>query len=383
MKVSFQNLPRCYRDLSPLGHDATHNPEFETCEFYRTYADLEELIKITEDMFHKMALTVNVIEFVDMKPPWRRLDFIPVLQAEMGCTLPSLDDPDLDPTSNLISMMKERSIKLPNHVTLPSLMDTLCAHYIEPKCDNPTWIIYPPDCLSPLSKSFTHNETGQTVAAKAELFVRRRELVNTYEEENSPIAQRKKFQRQSELNHSRKPDQEIDESYVEALEYGMPPTGGWGCGIERLTMLFSGANRISDTLAFGSIKNVLGLTLHTRSPIESEKENVESLEKTSSDDPMETERLTRLFSGADPVSDTLPFGSLKSAMEAGLHTKSSFKSKEENVEAPKKTSNNSEKSINVTEEKSIDSEGDLGSLKESLINSRDAELREGEIPKKM
>ena len=206
-----------------------------------------------------MAIAVNVLEYVDLAPPYDRLDFTQAIEAEMGRELPKLDSPDLNPAPILIEMMRERSIKVPEHPTLPHLLDRLSSHYLEPQCQRPTWIVNPPECLSPLSKSFPHRTTGQMVAARAELFVHGQEIVNTYEEENSPIEQREKFIRQLKYNKTTSINEELDESYLEALEYGMPPTGGWGCGIERLTMLFGGTKRIADTLAFGTLKNVVAL----------------------------------------------------------------------------------------------------------------------------
>ena len=169
MKVSHWNLPVRRKDSQVLGYDLTHNPEFETCEFYRTYTDLEELIKTTEQMFQEMSVAVDVIEYVDFTPPLKRLDFIPFLQDKLGFTLPKLDDASVDPVPILINIMKERQIAIPVHRTLPHLLDKLSAHYLEPECQSPTWIIHPPECLSPLAKSFTHAETGQTVAAKSRI----------------------------------------------------------------------------------------------------------------------------------------------------------------------------------------------------------------------
>jgi lysyl-tRNA synthetase class 2 len=115
-----------------------------------------------------------------------------------------------------------------------------------------------PACLAPLSKSFLDPKTDQLVSARVELFIQSREIANMYEEENSPFEQKRKFVEQAKW----KDDENravIDESYIAALEWGLPPTGGWGCGIDRLCMLFSGASRISDVLPFGSLKNVVNL----------------------------------------------------------------------------------------------------------------------------
>lgn len=94
------------------------------------------------------------------------------------------------------------------------------------------------------------------MAARGELFVEGKEVVNTYEEENSPFEQRRKFEDQLRFSKAAGEPGEIDESYLEALEWGLPATGGWGCGVDRLVMLFTGAKRIGDVLPFGNLRAV-------------------------------------------------------------------------------------------------------------------------------
>lgn len=237
----------------------THNPEFWTCEFYQTYTSIEELISMTEKMFLQMSMRVNKDTEIDFTSPFRRLDFITTVEKASGLTLPKLTDKDAD--VKLIKLMEDKRIPIPSNPSLPRLLDKLCSEYVEILCDAPTWIIHPPSCISPLAKSFRHDKRDQWVAARAELFVNRQEIVNTYEEENNPYIQRAKFEKQRRFNRAEDIDDEgkIDESYLQALEWGMPPTGGWGCGIERLCMLFSGTNRIADTLSFGTLRNVVSL----------------------------------------------------------------------------------------------------------------------------
>lgn len=255
-----------YKTDNTLGIDLSHNPEFTTCEFYRSYADIEELINTTERMF--LGLSRVVISAVhtdcravyppkhDFSPPLPRLDFIPALEAAMGKQLPELSGPDAQ--DKLIALFNECNIPLPSIPTLPRLLDKLSAKYLESKCFEPTWIINHPECLSPLSKSFIHPDNQQRISARAELFVRNTELVNCYEEENSPKEQRRKFEDQLRF-HEGDEGVGIDESYLHALEWGLPPTGGWGCGIDRLCMLFSGTDRIADVLSFGTLRNVVAL----------------------------------------------------------------------------------------------------------------------------
>ncbi|KAL9633843.1 MAG: hypothetical protein Q9164_004446 [Protoblastenia rupestris] len=270
------------------GIDLNHNPEFWTCEFYMTYADLDKLIRMTERiLLHLSNLTAKLItwNFVsltaskeDFRPPYRRLDFIPAIEAELGSTLPDLASPAAE--SELMQLFRDYHINLPTSPTLPRLLDKLSVEYLEPQCSAPTWIVNHPECLSPLSKSFDHPGNGQRVTARAELFVNKQELVNTYEEENSPIEQRRKFEMQLRFKDSENPASIIDEDYIQALEWGMPPTGGWGCGIERLCMLFAGTNRIADTLSFGTLRNVVALGRTKKQPFKPSRVETRIIENT-------------------------------------------------------------------------------------------------------
>ncbi|KAI1934240.1 mitochondrial lysine-tRNA synthetase [Ophidiomyces ophidiicola] len=247
------------------GLDKTHNPEFTTCEFYQTFADLECLMRMTEDLLaglsEELSCSDGKLSTLDptganFETPFRRLDFIPALENAMGHSLPDLKS--LDATTMVVELFSRLVIPLPDHISLPRLLDKLCAVYLEPQCTNPTFIMNHPECMSPLSKSYTHPTCNQVVAARAELFVGGKEVVNAYEEENSPFEQRRKFQDQL-LHRDPENPGELDESYLQALEWGLPPTGGWGCGIDRLVMLFTGVHRIGDVLSFGNLRSVARL----------------------------------------------------------------------------------------------------------------------------
>lgn len=247
------------------------------CEFYMAYANLEELMAMTQTMLS--SLRKSLMEVADrmgfdreeldsntaaLRPvdhgAFPRLPFIPTLESKLGFKLPNLDSPDI--AGQLYNIMSDAGIPPPSQPTVPRLLDALCNHYIEPLCDAPTFITEHPVALSPLAKSFRCPHTGQMVSARAELFINSREYANMYEEENSPIEQRAKFLQQLEFRGS---DTAVDgqelneESYLEALEYGLPPTGGWGLGLDRLVMLFTGSKRIGDVLPFGTLRNVVGL----------------------------------------------------------------------------------------------------------------------------
>jgi lysyl-tRNA synthetase class 2 len=261
------------------GIDLSHNPEFTMCEFYNAYASLQDLINQTEELISGLAQhsqelistklsSLPPVDLARYQRPYKQLEFIPELQSRLGFTLPDLASDTAK--EDLISLLEAHSIPLAAEVKsqpLPKFLDKLAGDYLEPdSAEAPLFITHHPACMSPLSKSFTCPKTNQIVSARTELFVGGRELANMYEEENSPFAQRRKFVEQALRHHDPDAGEDVvvDESYIQALESGLPPTGGWGCGIERLVMLFSGARRISDCLSFGNLRNVVGLSAGAR-----------------------------------------------------------------------------------------------------------------------
>lgn len=252
------------------GVDATHNPEFSICEFYEAFATLDDLMARTETMLHELQTAFDSLRNtqlqglpslpIDLQGPYKRLEFIPALEEQMGRSLPQLSSSKAHP--RLLTIVNEADLPIPAKPTVPRMLDALAGHYLEPLCQEPTFIINHPACLSPLSKYFLCRKTNEIVAARAELFIQGREYANMYEEENSPFEQRRKFEDQLKyraVDGESDGKAEVDESYLEALEWGLPSTGGWGCGMDRLVMLFSGRERMADVLAFGSLRNVVGL----------------------------------------------------------------------------------------------------------------------------
>ncbi|CAI4218613.1 unnamed protein product [Parascedosporium putredinis] len=308
------------------GIDGTHNPEFTMCEFYSAYTNLRDLVKRTEDLLSGLAAHCHQLISTELKSlppvdaklfeaPFTYVEFVPALESALGFHLPNLASETALP--DLITVLKLANIHVPGGApnTLPKLLDRLAAIYLEPlSFEGPLFITHHPTCMSPLSKSFICPKTGQEVSARAELFINGRELANMYEEENNPDVQLYKMlqYRQCAIERNKNAtleddvlvdeveaesdlvdevmeqtnvmdalgdeaepvdlaieeaiDEEapaVDRSYIQALRAGLPPTGGWGCGIERLVMVFSGAKRISDCLSFGTLKNVVSLNAGT------------------------------------------------------------------------------------------------------------------------
>lgn len=256
-----------------LGIDATHNPEFTICEFYEPHANLDDLIQRTENLFSVLKSTVEQLAEensivrdniklpdISFEAPFKRLEFIPTIERAINRRLPDLSGPTA--LDDVVALYKELNTPLPEDPTLPRILDELAALYIEPLCTSPTFITHHPEVMSPLAKSFKDPATGQILSRRVELFIQGREYVNAYEEENSPFEQRRKFEQQlvhRDPSEKALTDRGVDESYIEALEWGLPPTGGWGCGIDRMVMLFSGTGRIADVQPFGTLRNVVAL----------------------------------------------------------------------------------------------------------------------------
>lgn len=264
------------------GADRMHNPEFTSCEYYEAYGNLETAIKRTEDLLYDIALLVNKKDFYPMdlkrdemagfqptqpaqaevfKGPYERIDFLPALESIIGEKFPDLEDPSS--IDILSSMLSKHKIPSPAIVNAPNLLNALCAHLLEPLCIKPTFIINPPGCLSPLSKTSIRPSDGQRIAHRVELFYNKQELVNAYEEENNPFEQRRKFEEQMKYRTDLGETMELDESYLAAMEWGLPPTAGWGIGVDRLCMMMMGLDSISDCMAFGGLR---GTMLSVRQP---------------------------------------------------------------------------------------------------------------------
>ena len=190
---------------------------------------------------------------IDFTPPFKRLDMIDEIEKAIGEKIPTPYDSE-DTRLFLIDVCTRFGVVCEMPQTLPRLFDKLAGHFVETQCLNPTFVIRHPAIMSPLAKWCRYNSQ---LTERFELFVNYFELCNAYTELNDSVVQRAAFEKQMKDKASGDDEaQAIDATFIDALEVGLPPTGGFGMGIERLVMLLSNRENIDDVIYFPTLRPV-------------------------------------------------------------------------------------------------------------------------------
>uniref|UniRef100_A0A0R3SW37 Lysine--tRNA ligase n=1 Tax=Hymenolepis diminuta TaxID=6216 RepID=A0A0R3SW37_HYMDI len=256
------------------GIDLTHNPEFTSCEFYMAYADYNDLVHMTEELLSGMVkMLFGSYKFtyqpepdmepleVDFTPPFKQIDLYEGLKEHY----PGVEFPDPaelhteEARLKLVEIADKFNVQCGEPKTAARLLDKLVGERIEPTCINPTFIMNHPEVMSPLAK-WHRSRPGLT--ERFEMFCLSKELVNAYTELNDPEVQRQRFEEQARDKAAG--DEEamaIDEGFIQALSYGLPPTAGWGLGIDRLVMFLTNTNNIREVIFFPTMKPEEGVTV--------------------------------------------------------------------------------------------------------------------------
>jgi lysyl-tRNA synthetase class 2 len=243
------------RDFRNEGVDRTHNPEFTMLEFYMAYADYQDVMRLTEEMIAFVAdriLGRRTLTYqgrtIDLNPPWQRMELVEGLLEMAGIDLAQ------HPTAgSLTEAMRARGLQPDPKATRGKLVDTLIGDFIEPNLIQPTFLYDYPRDISPLTKS---RPDDPQIVERFEGFAAGMELCNAFTELNDPLDQEARFMEM--LRDYAADDEErhpLDEDYLRAMRYGMPPNGGFGMGIDRLVMLLTDTPNIREVILFPHLRS--------------------------------------------------------------------------------------------------------------------------------
>ena len=239
------------------GIDQDHNPEFTLLESYEAYADYGDVMNMVEEMVSAVAIdalgTTHVDyrgHVIDLKPPWRRVPLKEEIYRKSD-----VDIEEYPSASLLAGRLRALGVEVGQRESRGRLIDKLVSVFVEPNLIQPTFLIDYPEEMSPLAKP---KLSTPGYVERFEAFSAGMEIANAYTELNDPDLQRERFMAQEELRvrHQDEEVDRLDEDYLDALEYGMPPTGGLGMGIDRLVMLLTGQATIRDAVLFPQMRSV-------------------------------------------------------------------------------------------------------------------------------
>ncbi|WP_456288843.1 lysine--tRNA ligase [Paenibacillus sp. AK002] len=245
-------IGRVYRNE---GISTRHNPEFTMIELYEAYADYKDIMALTENLIAHIAqevLGTQVISYqgheVDLTPQWRRVSMVDAVKEVVGVDF-SVDMSN----EEAHRLAKEHKVPVEPHMTFGHILNAFFEQFVEETLIQPTFVTGHPVEISPLAKK---NDVDPRFTDRFELFIVAREHANAFSELNDPIDQRQRFEAQmKEKEQGNDEAHEMDEDFLRALEYGMPPTGGLGIGIDRLIMLLTNSPSIRDVLLFPHMRN--------------------------------------------------------------------------------------------------------------------------------
>ncbi|NQV36637.1 MAG: lysine--tRNA ligase [Candidatus Marinimicrobia bacterium] len=237
------------------GIDRNHNPEFTMLEFYEAYGDIYSMMDLVEDMLRTAAEKVGKLQLnwgdmeIDLSKPFEKK---PILELLKDATGEDLGNATVD---ELVTICKKHKLSIPDQLNYGRLLDELMRRLVEPNLIQPTFVVDYPKEISPLAKS--HRNGDPSLVERFELFIGGAEFANAFTELNDPIDQRERFESQKRLMEEGEDEAHpVDENFLQAMECGMPPTGGVGIGVDRLVMLLTENRWIKDVILFPALRSV-------------------------------------------------------------------------------------------------------------------------------
>lgn len=249
----FERIYEFAKDFRNEGIDRDHNPEFTQIEVYWAFVDyykimelVEEIfLKISENVFGKCVFNINNTE-IDFSKPWKRVDFYKSLSEKIGEDIKGYDE------EKLFKLCEKFNIEAEKSLSKGKYLDLLFSDLVQVELIEPSFVLDHPIEISPLAKKHREKEG---MVERFEPIINGMELGNSFSELNDPVEQRKRLEFQSKLREKGEKEFEpIDEDFLQAMSYGMPPAGGLGLGIDRIVMLFTNSENIKEVLTFPQLK---------------------------------------------------------------------------------------------------------------------------------
>jgi len=249
----FEKVYEINRVFRNEGISTKHNPEFTMLEFYQAYSDLGDMIEITEQMFGDVAQSVLGTlqvrygeQVIDFSPPYKRMTMLEAVRKHTGQDFSHFD------AATAFSQARSLGLEVETGASWGRLLNEVFESFVEDKLVQPTFITGHPVDISPLAR---RNKEYPLLAERFELFINTWEIANAFTELNDPIDQRLRFEQQArEREHGYEEAHVMDEDFLDALEYGMPPAGGEGIGVDRLVMLLTNSPSIRDVILFPTMR---------------------------------------------------------------------------------------------------------------------------------
>ena len=237
------------------GMDTSHNPEFTSMELYSAYDNLEDMMKLTEDMFRHLAKKVRgttkitwLGKEIDLEPEFKKATMCELIEEQIG-----VDFTKVKSTEEAVELAKKYNVPLEKHFTYGHIVNAFFEQFVEEHLVQPTFVMGHPIEISPLTQK---DDNDPRFTKRFEMYICCKEMCNAYTELNDPIDQRERFLAQvKERDLGNEEANEIDESFLDALEYGMAPTGGIGYGIDRLIMFLTSSDSIRDVILFPTMRD--------------------------------------------------------------------------------------------------------------------------------